>query len=112
MEIEGRFNRRKHGTEIVTQREIIKTILEEAESIELVSHDKGKFGRILGEVWVNCNDEGEYGGWTNVNQWLCENGHAVGYTGQNKDDVKDEHWKNRVLLAEQGVHDLLPWDED
>ena len=73
---------------------------------------RGKFGRILGEVWVNCNDEGEYGGWTNVNQWLCENGHAVGYTGQNKDDVKGEHWKNREYLAEHGKQELLQWDEN
>lgn len=74
---------------------------------------RGKFGRILGEIWINCNSEGEqYNGWTNVNKWMCENGYAVGYTGQNKDAVKDEHWKNRELLAEQGVQQLLPWDED
>ena len=74
---------------------------------------RGKFGRILGELWVNCNSEGEqFEGWTNVNKWMCENGYAVGYWGQNKDDVKDEHWKNRELLAEQGVQQLLPWDED
>ncbi len=77
------------------------------------SDSRGKFGRILGEIWINCTEDGhEFGGWTNVNKWLCENGHAVGYTGQNKDDVKDEHWKNREYLAEQGVHELLPWDEN
>jgi hypothetical protein len=43
---------------------------------------------------------------------MCENGFAVGYTGQNKADVKDEHWKNRLLLKEQGVHELLEWDGD
>ena len=30
----------------------------------------------------------------------------------NKDAVKDEHLIIRELLAEQGVHQLLPWDED
>jgi len=74
------------------------------------SDSRGKFGRILGEVWVNCNAEGEYGGWTNVNKWLCENGYAVGYWGQNKDEVKPEHLKNRELLAENGKQDLLQWD--
>ena len=74
---------------------------------------RGKFGRILGELWVHCGEEDhEYYGWTNVNKWMCENGHAVGYTGQNKDDVKDEHWNNRLMLAEQGVQELLQWDED
>ena len=73
---------------------------------------RGKFGRILGEVWVNCNAEGEHGGWTNVNKWMCENGYAVGYWGQNKDDVKDEHWKNRLYLAEKGKISLLQLDDD
>ena len=31
---------------------------------------------------------------------------------ENKDDVKDQHWQNRLLLEEQGVHELLQWDED
>ena len=62
---------------------------------------------------MHCGEEGhQYHGWTNVNKWMCESGHAVGYTGQNKDDVKDEHWNNRLMLAEQGVQELLQWDED
>jgi len=41
MEIEGRFHRRKHGTEIVTQREIIKTILEEeGQNVNLADMEK------------------------------------------------------------------------
>ena len=66
---------------------------------------RGKFGRILGELWINCSEDcHQYNGCTNLNKWMCENGYAVGYTGQNKDDVKSEHWKNRELLADQGVH--------
>jgi len=64
---------------------------------------RGKFGRILGEIWINCTSEGEHSGWTNVNKWMCENGHAVGYHGQNKDDVQGEHMANRKLLNEQGI---------
>ena len=74
---------------------------------------RGKFGRILGEIWVNCNEDGhEFGGWTNVNKWMCEHGYAVGYWGQNKNDVKDEHWANREYLAEHGKQELLQWDEN
>ena len=63
---------------------------------------RGKFGRILGEIWVNCDEDGhEFDGWTNVNKWMCENGHAVGYHGQNKDDVHEAHMKNREFLLEQ-----------
>ena len=69
---------------------------------------RGKFGRILGEVWINCNSEGEFGGWTNVNRWLCENGFAVGYTGGSKNELTEEHWKNRQYLAEHNKQDLLP----
>ena len=43
---------------------------------------------------------------------MCESGYAVGYSGQNKDDVKGEHWKNRLYLEEQGIQNLLEWDED
>ena len=69
---------------------------------------RGKFGRILGEVWVNCTEDGnEFNGWTNVNKWMCENGYAVGYWGQNKADVEDEHLKNRKMLAESGEQQLL-----
>ena len=32
---------------------------------------------------------------------MCENGHAVGYHGQNKDDVHEAHMKNREFLLEQ-----------
>ena len=69
---------------------------------------RGKFGRILGEIWVNCTEDGhEFGGWTNVNQWMCEHGYAVGYWGQNKDDVADVHLANRQILAESGEQELL-----
>ena len=60
-----------------------------------------KFGRILGELWINCSEDGhQYNGWTNLNKWMCENGYAVGYWGQNKDDVEGEHMANRKLLEE------------
>ena len=66
---------------------------------------RGKFGRVLGELWINCTEDGqEFSGWTNVNRWMCENGYAVGYWGQNKNDVQDVHMVNReYLLAEQGI---------
>jgi len=69
---------------------------------------RGKFGRILGEVWVNCTEDGsEFNGWTNVNKWMCEHGYAVGYWGQNKADVHNEHLLNRKMLAESGEQELL-----
>ena len=41
---------------------------------------KGKYGRILGELW--------YGGEHNINQLLVDNHHAVRYHGQSKVDCR------------------------
>ena len=51
---------------------------------------KGKYGRILGELW--------YGGEHNINQLLVDNHHAVRYHGQSKDDIAEEHLANREKL--------------
>lgn len=74
----------------------LKTILEEAESIELVSHDKGKFGRILGDLFIGSNE-------TSVNQQMILDHHAVAYTGGNKEETEAAHMANREVLLEQGV---------
>ena len=65
---------------------------------------RGKFGRILGEIWINCTEDGhEFGGWTNINKWMCESGYAVGYFGGSKEEIEAAHIENRQLLAEQGI---------
>ena len=48
---------------------------------------KGKYGRILGELW--------YGGKHNINQLLVDNHHAVRYHGQSKDEIAEQHIANR-----------------
>ena len=50
---------------------------------------KGKFGRILGEIWM---------GDQNINQLLVDNHHAVRYHGQSKDEIVSEHLMNRTYL--------------
>ena len=52
--------------------------------------DRGKFGRILGELW--------YGREHNINQLLVDNHHAVRYYGQSKEEIKEEHLANREKL--------------
>ena len=51
--------------------------------------DRGKFGRILGEIW--CFD-------TNVNEKMIEEHLAVRYMGQSKEDIAEEHIKNRAFV--------------
>ena len=77
----------------------LKGLLEEAESITLISHDKGKFGRILGELFVHTEETR-----VNVNEKMIADHHAVPYTGENKDLVEEQHMANReVLLANATV---------
>ena len=54
---------------------------------------KGKFGRVLGDFRV--------GGKT-VTEILIEEGHAVPYEGQSKDDVQAQHMENRQRLIAEG----------
>ena len=56
-------------------KEFTKSMVQEAERIILISHERGKYGRILGELicdGVNLNDE------------RIANGHAVKYHGGKK----------------------------
>lgn len=82
----------------------LKKLLEEAESITLISHDKGKFGRILGELFVH-HLEGHpvFGHKVNVNEQMIADHHAVPYTGENKDLVEEQHMANRQVLLANGT---------
>jgi micrococcal nuclease len=55
---------------------------------------KGKFGRILGDFVYED---------TTVSKVLINEGHAVEYWGQSKDDVQDQHMANRERLLKEGV---------
>jgi micrococcal nuclease len=80
----------------------LKELLDE-EAILITKDDKhgedmkGKFGRVLGDFRV--------GGKT-VTEILIEEGHAVAYHGQSKDDVQDAHLANRNRLIAEGKVDV------
>jgi len=80
----------------------LKELLDE-EAILITTEDKkgedmkGKFGRILGDFRV--------GGRT-VTEILIEEGHAVAYHGESKDDVQAQHMINRQRLIAEGKVDL------
>ena len=79
----------------------LKAVASEKDNIEmeircLEADSRGKFGRVLAEVWVREDET-----WTNVNKWMCDNGYAVPYTGQNKADVQALHMANRARVANQ-----------
>ena len=56
---------------------------------------KGKFGRVLGELFVND---------ININQLMVDKYLAVAYTGQSKGDIIVEHLKNKQKLIELGKY--------
>ncbi len=71
-------------------------LIENAKEIQLVSHDKGKFGRILGELFDPDNV-------VSINQQMIDDYHAVPYFGQSKEDTEKGHMMNRAALNEQGI---------
>ena len=57
----------------------------------------GKYGRILGEFLMEHEREGTVIQ-TTVNEELIKTHNAVKYFGQSKDDIEEEHIKNRSLV--------------
>ena len=55
--------------------------------------ERGKFGRILGEVWRTTNYADQ-----SINNYMIEKHHAVAYHGQSKEDIQKSHIENRKLV--------------
>tara|TARA_R110000796_G_scaffold85791_3_gene185959 strand:+ start:826 stop:1281 length:456 start_codon:yes stop_codon:yes gene_type:complete len=56
---------------------------------------KGKFGRVLGDF---VSSDGRM-----ITEILIEEGHAVEYHGQSKNDIRDAHMTNRIKLLNEGI---------
>ena len=85
---------KKYG---LMSKDFLKDKLKNAEKIVIKTHkgeETGKFGRILCEIF--CDN-------VNINQQMCDVGHAVAYYGQSKDDIQEEHIKNRKILGYIGL---------
>ena len=65
-------------------------------TIRLVSHDKGKFGRILGSIYTDASEQ-------SINKIMCDEGFAVEYYGGNKDDLEEQHQINKQKLIDKGL---------
>ena len=59
----------------------IKQLLEGANKIQLISHGVGKFGRCLGELYIDMVDGEEKIELESINKLLIKEGHAVEYHG-------------------------------
>ena len=56
--------------------------------------ERGKFGRILGEIWRTTNFADQ-----SINNYMIEKHHAVAYYGQSKEDIEQAHLENRKLVT-------------
>jgi len=62
-------------------KERVKELLEGCENIKLTSHGVGKYGRCLGELFIDIVDDREKLTLESVNQLLIREGHAKEYFG-------------------------------
>ncbi|MDP7365715.1 MAG: thermonuclease family protein [Candidatus Pacebacteria bacterium] len=89
---------KKYG---IMAKEIVKKYIPEGSTqILRTKKDKaGKYGRILGEFVVAELATGRtapHG--VTLNKWMIENHYGVTYTGQSKDDIAEQHLRNRELV--------------
>ena len=69
-------------------------------SITLKSLDRGKFGRILGEIWEADVDSTTV---KPLNKRMITDGFAVEYYGGSKDELEAKHMKNKEILIAKGL---------
>ena len=62
-------------------KDMVKQLLEWCESINLNSHGVGKYGRCLGELFIDVVDGRECLTLESINELLIKEGHAVEYHG-------------------------------
>ena len=78
-------------------KDFLSNMLKKGDVIIKTKKDKkGKFGRILGELHV---------GDTNINQLMIHGFYAVSYDGQSKEEIEEEHIRNRQTLIAKGWFD-------
>ena len=68
--------------------------------ITLKSLDRGKFGRIFGEIWEADIDSTTV---EPLNKRMITDGFAVEYYGGSKDNLEAQHMKNKEILIAKGL---------
>ena len=74
-------------------KELLESVSSKSGFFRLKSHGVGKYGRVLGEVFVKDIEGIEY----NVNQTLIDEGHAYVYDGGKKKMFVNKESKKNVL---------------
>ena len=74
-------------------KELLESVSSKSGYFRLKSHGVGKYGRVLGEIFVKDIEGIEY----NVNQTLIDEGHAYEYEGGKKKMFINKETKKNVL---------------
>ena len=74
-------------------KELLESISSKPGYFRLKSHGVGKYGRVLGELFIKDNEGIEY----NINQTLIDEGHAYEYEGGKKKVFENKETKKDVL---------------
>ena len=74
-------------------KELLESVSSKPGQFRLKSHGVGKYGRVLGEIFVKDIEGIEY----NVNQTLIDEGHAYEYEGGKKKMFVNKETKKNVL---------------
>tara|TARA_B100000927_G_C16313144_1_gene408257 strand:- start:23 stop:460 length:438 start_codon:yes stop_codon:yes gene_type:complete len=64
---------------------------------------KGKFGRILGELWRSTG----YNNDKSLNAYMIKDHHAVEYYGQSKEEIAERHIENRRFVISEHLPDKV-----
>jgi micrococcal nuclease len=88
---------KKYGKAAKAHLELLLT-----DKVRMLCHDKGKFGRILGELFMLAEEGARHNGfedsWVSVNQQMITDHHAVAYHGQSKEEIAEGHLINRTFI--------------
>ena len=74
-------------------KELLESISSKPGYFRLRSHGVGKYGRVLGELFIKDNEGIEY----NINQTLIDEGHAYEYEGGKKKMFVNKEQQKNVL---------------
>ena len=85
---------KKYG---LAAKDFLTGMLDDDQIILKTHKDKtGKFGRILGELWRTTDYADQ-----SINNYMIDKHHAVAYHGQSKEEIQEQHLKNRELILEK-----------
>ena len=77
---------------LISKQKLTELIINKSIILFVEKNYKDKYGRILGTIFVAT---------ININDYLIQNNYAVKYDGENKNNVKDLHLRNRQILIER-----------